>query len=118
MTPIEVLLVLIAGHYFCDFSLQSDAIAKGKNRHSGPPPGYDPEVHGRMQKVWPHYLTAHAAVHGLFVGVVVGPLFGAAEFAMHWAIDFIKCERVYGIHTDQALHIACKVAWVIGWALT
>jgi hypothetical protein len=44
--------------------------------------------------------------------IVVG--FALAETVVHWLIDLGKCEKWYGIHTDQALHVACKLLW---WGL-
>ena len=33
---------------------------------------------------------------------------------MHWFIDFGKCEKLYGMHVDQTMHLVCKVLW---WGL-
>jgi len=41
-----MLFMLLCGHAVADFCLQTDSIARGKNRHSGPPKQYDPRVHG------------------------------------------------------------------------
>lgn len=106
----KTLFLLLCGHALADFCLQSEWVATNKNRHAVPK-GYDPARHGPMQRVWPYVLTAHALTHGLMVYLVTGSaLFGALETAAHWLIDFGKCERWYGIHKDQWLHIACKVA--------
>ena len=32
---------------------------------------------------------------------------------VHWLIDFGKCEKWFGIHVDQGLHVACKVLWCV-----
>jgi hypothetical protein len=29
----------------------------------------------------------------------------------HWFIDDAKCRGKFGYHTDQILHVVCKVAW-------
>ena len=105
---LNTLFYLIAGHALADFSLQSDAMAKGKNRHrkTEPPPGatYTP--------CWPYWLTAHALIHGATVAVITGSVhLGIAETIAHWCIDFGKCENWYGIHIDQALHFLCKATW-------
>jgi len=38
---------------------------------------------------------------------------------LHAIIDFIKCEKITGYHTDQMLHITCKALYVVlimqGW---
>lgn len=111
-----ILFKLLAGHAFADFALQSDFIAKNKNRHSVPM-GYNPELHGPMQTVWPYVLGSHAMIHGAFVYLATGRAdLGFAEAVCHAAIDFGKCEKWYGIHIDQGLHIACKFLW-LGLAL-
>lgn len=109
---------LLCGHAFADFALQSDWIAKNKNRHAGPPAGYSAALHGPMQIIWPYVLTSHALIHGAFVLWATGRWdLGVMETVFHWVIDFGKCERWYGIHADQWMHIACKLAWLYlaGW---
>ncbi len=104
MSPHAVLWWLLVGHAVADFALQIDSMARGKNRHRKP-----------EQTVWPYWLTSHALIHGGAVALATGvPALGALEAVSHWLIDFGKCENWYGIHTDQALHVWCKVAW---WAL-
>ena len=108
---IETLFKLLCGHAVADFCLQSDFIAKNKNRHNLPM-GYDPKLHGPIQKVWFHVLTAHALTHGLAVYLATGNIFfGILETIAHCVIDFGKCEKWFGIHVDQALHILCKLLW-------
>lgn len=108
--------LLLAGHALADFALQSPWMAQAKNRNrkvdpATIPPGQTP------QTIWPYVLTAHALIHGLTValilGHVVGIYCGIGETVAHWVIDFGKCENKYGIHMDQALHVFCKVAWLV-----
>lgn len=108
------LFLLLCGHALADFALQSDVMAKGKNRNrpidlAAVPPGQ------KVMPTWPYWLTAHALIHGLVVAMFLGPQAGIAEAAAHWLIDFGKCESWYGIHVDQAAHVACKVAWFLIW---
>jgi hypothetical protein len=110
-----MLFFLLAGHALMDYSLQGDAMAACKCRRS---------THPVAQSVpWYYWLTAHALLHGAAVGALVvwgyndwnlAVGLAIAETALHWLIDFGKCERLYGIHMDQGLHVLCKVAW---WAL-
>jgi len=108
----EIFFRLLIGHAAADFWAQSDTMAKGKNRHrkTEPPPG------AKYQPTWMYWLLAHALIHGGAVWMATGSV-GAAisETLAHAAIDFGKCENWYGIHTDQALHIACKLAWLLVW---
>lgn len=100
---------LLVGHAVMDFWAQSDSVAKMKNRHykPTPPPGATP------QTIWPYALTAHALMHGSAVAYLTGSVeLGIAETVAHWLTDFGKCENWYGIHVDQAIHVACKVAWL------
>jgi len=110
-----MLFFLLAGHALMDYALQGDAMAACKCRRS---------THPAAQSVpWYYWLTAHALLHGAAVGVLVqwgynnwnlALGFAVAESIAHWLIDFGKCEKMYSIHIDQALHVLCKVAW---WAL-
>ncbi len=47
--------------------------------------------------------------------LIGSPLLGVLETATHWVTDLAKCYRKLDIHTDQAIHLACKVAWLIAW---
>lgn len=100
---------LFAGHFVSDYPLQSDWMAKAKNRHN--PLAYIP-ARQTPQLIWPWVLTAHCATHAAAVALVTNnPLLGLCEFVAHVVIDVLKCENVTGIHTDQALHLLCKLAW-------
>jgi hypothetical protein len=107
------LLMLLAGHALCDYPLQGDFLAQGKNRHT---------KLGAMEggTMWLHLLTAHALIHGGMVALVTGRAdLGVAEAAIHWATDWAKCEGRIGYHTDQAIHVACKLVWaaIVGGVL-
>ena len=110
-----MLFLLIAGHALGDFPLQSDAMARCKCRKANLP----------LQKAvpWYYWMTAHCLVQGLVTGLIVawwtgnrelGVMIGMLEFAVHWVIDLLKCESIYNIHVDQALHVLCKLLW---WVL-
>lgn len=101
----ELFWLLLGGHALADYPLQGDFLGKFKNRHVlDDPLG--------VRGLWIHCLTAHALIHGLFVHALTGNMaLGMAEFVIHWLIDFGKCEKMYGFHTDQALHVACKAIW-------
>jgi hypothetical protein len=104
---------MLCSHAVADYALQTDMIAANKNRNHEPK-GYDPVRHGPKQVFWPYVLTGHALIHGLGVYLITqSTLLGLLETAAHWAIDFGKCEKWYGINTDQWLHIGCKILWVI-----
>lgn len=92
---------MLAAHALCDYPLQGDFLAQAKNRHT--PIG---------KTFWPHALTCHALIHGGAVALITGSVvLGIGETLCHWVIDWGKCENLYGIHTDQALHVGCKVGW-------
>lgn len=104
-----LLFQLLIAHALCDYPLQGEAIARGKNRHNPPfgiPPGQRPVA------VWFHYLTAHALIHAGAVWLVTGHVgFALCELVAHWLIDFVKCEGWTDPHKDQILHIACKAVY-------
>lgn len=98
----ELLLLLVLTHFLCDFGLQSDRMACEKCA------GQDATL------PWGWWLTAHVAIHGLGVALVTGvPLLALAEAGLHALIDRLKCRGRFGIGTDQALHLACKLLWVL-----
>jgi hypothetical protein len=117
---IDLLFWLLVAHAAADYWMQSDSLAKMKNRNRNAaefcPPGQKP------QKMWFYALTAHALMHGAAVYLVafwfthdpvVSLLLGTAETIHHWYVDFGKCENWYGIHTDQSLHILVKIVWLV-----
>lgn len=105
MTLLDLLPILAAVHFLCDFGLQNDYVAANK-------------VPGRPNWAW--VLTAHAAIHGLGVGLVfgfwdagTGPWFlGLAEFLAHWITDYGKGRAWYGFTADQAIHLGHKMLWI------
>jgi hypothetical protein len=98
-----MLFQLIAVHFLCDYPLQGDFIGKFKNRHMTECP-----------VPWWHLMTAHSFIHGLGVLLVTGSLVLACiEVVLHFVIDVLKCEGITNIHTDQLLHIMCKLIYVL-----
>lgn len=99
----ETLALLIAAHALADYPLQGDFLAKAKN-HRAPIPGVP----------WYQALAAHSAIHAGFVGVITGSAWlGLAEFLIHTATDYAKCDGRISYNTDQAVHIGCKIAWAL-----
>lgn len=99
---LAALFYLMSAHALCDFSLQSDSMARGKSRSAvGPVP-------------WWAWLSAHAMIHGGAVAMITSVWWlGLAETAAHLAIDMMKCEKLISFSADQAMHFTCKVAWVV-----
>lgn len=94
---------LLIAHAVCDFPLQGDFLAHGKN-HRDPIPGVP----------WFICLLAHALIHAGGVALVTGSVAaGLAEFAVHALIDFGKCQGWYGFGHDQALHVFTKPLWLL-----
>jgi len=109
---IETLFYLLAGHALADFSLQTDSMAKGKNRNRAIEPSVIPPGQ-KYVPCWQYWLTAHALIHGAVVALVTGIWWlGLIETIAHWLIDFAKCENKITVHQDQALHIACKFLYL------
>lgn len=108
-----IFFLLMVGHAFGDYAFQTEWIANNKNRNNFPK-GYDPALHGERETIWPYVLSAHALIHAGLVIVILGNFFyAAAEFVLHWIIDFLKCDKRFGIRVDQWLHIICKLLYVI-----
>lgn len=103
MTIYEAVFWLIALHFIADFQLQSDFISRSKV------PG--------TSTIWPIVLSAHAAMHGVMVAIIVGPVLGLAEFVLHWVVDLGKSSGAFGRGTggfyfDQSLHLVSKFVWL------
>jgi len=109
MESFTLFFQMLIGHSFGDWVFQQEAMGLGKNRNSG--------IHaqkGRNFPPWPYWLTGHALVHGGIVYFITGSaVFGLVETMLHWVIDFSKCEGWINVHQDQALHIVCKVGYVV-----
>lgn len=104
---IELALIfgaMLVGHYVADKILQPGGVSLGKR---------DPDP----MTAW-RWLGLHGSAHGFFVGLATGsPLLAVAELVAHALIDRGKCKGLYGLIPDQALHVACKVAWVLALGL-
>lgn len=104
---LTTLWLLIAAHFVADYPGQGDFLAKAKNV-TAPIPGVP----------WLQALVAHAFIHSGAVLLVTGSLwFAAIELVAHAGIDHAKCRGCISFNADQALHIACKVAYVVAMAL-
>ena len=109
-------LLLCAGHALCDYPLQGDFLAKGKNRWKAIP-----------GVPWYQCLFAHALIHAGMVYLITGVLWmGLAELAIHAFVDYAKCAEWFGSQTygteginssafniDQAIHYGCKLLWAV-----
>ena len=93
---VELLTLMVAAHFVCDYPLQGDFLARAKGE--GP------------LRVW--HLFGHSAIHGGAVLIITGsPVLFALETAAHMLIDENKVHGRISFSTDQALHIGCKALW-------
>lgn len=108
---LKTIFLLVSGHALGDFALQNEWIATNKNRHARL--SLSPEKQKSMQIIWPYLLSAHALIHGMIVFIITGKIsLGIAETLVHWMTDFAKCEKWISFHTDQFIHILCKIIWI------
>lgn len=130
----KVLMYLLMAHCLCDYSFQTDFIAKGKNPFN-PLPGVP----------WYQCLFAHAMIHaGMVLLITKSPWLALAELVIHALTDYAKCagwfgslnatglasvdasklspnlRRILGIspsdlpfNIDQAIHYGCKILWAV-----
>jgi hypothetical protein len=102
----ELFWWMMVGHFAVDYPLQGSQTAIQKS------PLTDNELSKAVP--WYYWLTAHALMHGGVVAWATGFIWlGLAETMCHWFIDYGKCLKRYGIHTDQVLHVLSKVIWVL-----
>ena len=88
-------------HFICDYPLQGDFLARGKN-HINPIPGVP----------WYQCLIAHCFIQSGGVYVVTGRLdISIFEFGAHFIIDRFKCAGKLTFNQDQILHIFCKIMY-------
>jgi len=104
-----IFYAMLVGHALCDYPLQGDFLARGKN-HRAPIPG--------VPYQW--CLFAHAGIHAGAVAFLTSWWLGTFEFVAHAFIDFDKCDGRFGegeraFSIDQFLHIGCKFIWVLLW---
>jgi hypothetical protein len=102
LSLLETFLLLVFAHALADYPLQGEFLARAKN-HRAPLPGVP----------WYQALGAHAVIHAGFMGLVTGSIWLAlAELVAHSLTDHAKCAGLIGFNTDQAVHVASKLAWV------
>lgn len=98
---LEIFVMLVAMHFVCDYTFQSDFIAKYKSR-----------LNSLAVVPWYYVLLSHAITHSVGVYVVTQNMgLAVLETACHFGIDAAKNEGKTDIHQDQALHIVCKLVW-------
>ena len=107
--PLALFFGFMCIHALADFPLQGGYIARQKSR-----------LRASSQGEWIVALSAHCLIHAGGVWLVSGSLIlGLTELLLHSLIDLGKGEGKYGIVTDQLLHVACKLAYVVvisqGW---
>ena len=103
------LFYLIASHFICDYPLQSEFIAVGKNPAKSPHNGVP----------WYWIMWGHAFTHGAGVALATGIWWlGALETLAHFCIDHAKCMGATDIDDDQWLHIGCKGIWFFIWLMS
>lgn len=95
MTWYEILLLLICGHFVCDYPLQSQYIADNKGKDK-----------------W--VMIAHCATHAMMVGLITKMWFlGVLEFILHYMLDTTKCRGQSTLNEDQICHIICKLSYIV-----
>lgn len=112
MLALTIFLSLVFLHFLCDYPLQGDFLANGKN-HTKPIPGVP----------WQIILASHAGIHaGAVLLATSSVTLALVEWVTHAFIDWLKCEgwftritcsqgRAFAL--DQALHLICKAVYVV-----
>jgi len=113
---IALLFWLLVGHSLADYPLQGNLLSRAKRSDSGLP-----------MPSW-LALATHSLIHAGVVALLTSSIWlGLAEFALHYLIDYAKCNRWFNhawpgsweaaaderraFTIDQALHVVCKLAW-------
>lgn len=111
---LQLFALLLIGHALCDYPLQGDFLARGKNR-----------CNPILGVPWYWCLGAHAAIHaGMVLLLTHFWWLALLEFLFHALIDDTKCMMGCGVRAqlprqqerlfnyDQLAHVVCKAAWV------
>jgi len=106
---LKLFFALMIGHALADYPLQGEYLALHKNRHY-----VDASNREEPSGLWIHCLLAHSLIHAGLVWLITGrSILALAEFVLHAILDTAKCEHKTSYHTDQMLHLLCKVVYVI-----
>ena len=109
LEALQAIFLLFAAHALMDYPLQGEFLSNCKNRHFLLQ-RQDPT---RPVSIWPICMTAHCLLHAVMVWAVTGCfVLCLVELALHWIIDFAKCEKWTTFHQDQGLHLLSKIAYV------
>ena len=101
--PLALFAAFVVMHALGDFPLQTEYLARQKSRKLAD-----------SRSDWLVALSAHCVIHAGGVWLVSGSLaIAAAEFILHCLIDLGKGEGKFGLLTDQALHLCCKLGYVL-----
>jgi hypothetical protein len=104
MHSLNLLWQLLICHAICDYALQNDFVAKGKN--------FRTPIVGTP---WVYPMAAHCLIHAGGVWLVTGNIWlSLAEAVFHVLVDWGKCAGLYGFHRDQMMHAWSKFVWVWG----
>ncbi len=104
---LQIFFALLIAHALFDYPLQGDFLSRNKNRHYK-------DDNNNVKGLWIHCLTSHSILHAGSVWLITGSfIIGIMEFVLHWIIDFLKCEGITNFHTDQFLHVRCRMLYVI-----
>ena len=104
---LQIFFALLIAHALFDYPLQGDFLSRNKNRHYK-------DDNNNVKGLWIHCLTSHSILHAGSVWLITGSfIIGIMEFVLHWIIDFLKCEGITNFHTDQFLHVLCRILYVI-----
>lgn len=101
------LIALLGAHAYFDYAGQGDFMARAKNQLQ--------EIPGVP---WYQVLGAHGLIHGAAVAIITGIWWLCLlEMIVHIVTDNAKCFGRISYNADQAIHVACKLAWFAIWLL-
>lgn len=101
-----VLFFFVIAHFVADYTLQSEWMATHKSPNNRFP--------------WGYVMMGHVLTHSALVAIVADRLthsitcvfwLALMEGIMHFLIDNSKARKLLDVHSDQILHLACKVIW-------
>ncbi len=112
----QLFFAFLICHALMDYPLQGAFLAAAKVPGADLTPFFGNTTPPRL--LWIHALTAHSLIHAGGVWLICGsPILAFIELILHWIIDYSKSTEKTNIHLDQALHLACKLGYVVALIL-
>jgi hypothetical protein len=121
MKFLMIFFLYLFAHCIADTALQTDAMAKGKNKNREIDLSRVPKGQKAMN-LWYMWLTHHSVIQAgcvffvsyfLMRNLYISFAFAMIELFSHWIIDFNKCNNNLNPISDQLWHLVFKLIYTV-----